>query len=227
MPAAGAQRPVPPDGIRPGQLGVVMLRRVIIGDVAATLVDLSGRKLLRVEEPEPGTWSLSPAHATAPRHRRESLLPYERTLLDGISHDGAAATLPSLAADMPGVLDDTRAALMHDAVHHGWLHHLHHDQRTDAGDQLADRLRAFQQALHRLATEQGRDALTGPLLPYALHFGMIRADEHPLSRFAHDWVQAFSALPGWHLPEPKHYDPKDDPVPMGESHTTAGYWIPW
>jgi hypothetical protein len=48
-----------------------------------------------------------------------------------------------------------------------------------------------------------------------------------LSRFAHDWVQAFSALPGWHLPEPKHYDPKDDPVPMGESRTHAGYWIPY
>ena len=206
---------------------MVLLRRVIIGDVAATLVDLSIRKLLRVEEPGPGAWSLSPAHATAPRHRRESLLPYERTLLDGISHDGAAATLPSLAPDMPRVLGDTRAALVHDAVHQGWLRHLHHDQRTDAGDQLADRLRAFQHALHRLATGQGGDTLTGPLLPYALHFGMIQADQHPLSRFAHDWVQAFSALPGWHLPEPKPYDPQDDPVPMGESHTSSGYWIPW
>ena len=213
MPAIDAQQPRPPDGIRPGQLGVVMLRRVIIGDVAATLVDLSIRNLLRVEEPEPGAWRLSPAHATAPRHRRESLLTYERTLLDGLSHNGAAATLPSLAPDMPGVLKDTRTALVHDAVHHGWLHHLHHDQRTDAGDQLADRLRAFQQALRRLASEQGSDVLTGPLLPYALHFGMTGDDQHMLSRFAHDWVKAFSPLPGWHLPEPKQYDPRDDPVP--------------
>jgi hypothetical protein len=85
----------------------------------------------------------------------------------------------------------------------------------EAGDQLAGRLRVFQQALHRLATEQGRDALTGPLLPYALHFGMIRADEHPLSRFAHDWVRAFSALPGWHLPEPKALRPQRRPGPHG------------
>jgi len=228
MPTSGRQRPAPPDGIRPGQLGVVALRRVIIGDVAATLVDLSIRALLRVEEPGPGAWSLSPAHATAPRHRRESLLPYERTLLDGLSRGGAPATFPSLAPRMPGVLEDTREAMVHDAVHHDWLRHLHHDQRTDAGDQLADRIRAFQQALRQLASEQGEDALTGPLLPYALRFAMVRDDQHPLSRFAHDWVKTFSALPGWHLPEPKHYDPKDDPVPMGKAGPIrTGYWTPY
>ncbi len=42
--------PVPPDQIRPGQLGAVLLGRVIIGDIAATLVDLSVRGLLAVEE---------------------------------------------------------------------------------------------------------------------------------------------------------------------------------
>jgi hypothetical protein len=206
---------------------VVLLRRVIIGDVAATLVDLSIRQLLRVEEPGPGTWQLDAVHASAPRHRRESLLPYERTLLDGLSRRGPAATLSSLAPDMPRVLDHTRASLVHDAVHHGWLHHLHHDQRTDAGDQLASRLRAFQRDIRRVAAEQGGDALTGPLLPYALHFGMIPADQHPLSRFAHDWVETFSALPGWHLPEPRPYDPqRDDPVPTNAPGVRAGYWIP-
>jgi hypothetical protein len=217
---------MPPDGIRPAQAGMVLLKRVIIGDVAVTLVDLSIRKLLRVEEPEPGAWRLSPAHATAPRHRRESMLHYERTLLDGLSrHGGAAATLPSLAPGMPGILDDTRGALVHDAVHHGWIRHLHHDERTDEGDQLAGRLRAFQQGLRRLASEQGDDTLAGPLLPYALRFGMLSADQHPLSRFAHDWVKTFSALPGWHLPEPKHYDPKDDPVPTETPPMRTGYWI--
>jgi hypothetical protein len=227
MPDVGSQLPAPPDGIRPGQLGVVLLQQVIIGDVAATLVDLSIRHLLQVEEPEPGDWLLGSAHASAPRYRRESLLSYERTLLDGLSRRGATATFASLAPDMPRVLEHTRAAVVHDAVHHGWLHHLHHDQRTDAGDQLASRLRAFQQAIRRAASEQGADVLTGPLLPYALHFGMIPADQHPLSRFAHDWVKAFSALPGWHLPEPRHYDPqRDDPVPTNDPGIHAGYWIP-
>jgi len=80
MPPAGAQLPAPPDGIRPAQLGVVILRRVIIGDAAATLADLSIRRLVRVEEHdgEPGGWLVSPLHATAPRHRRESLVSYEQ-----------------------------------------------------------------------------------------------------------------------------------------------------
>jgi hypothetical protein len=42
--------PVPPEGLRPGQLGVIAIGRVIIGDVAATLVDLALRGLLRIDE---------------------------------------------------------------------------------------------------------------------------------------------------------------------------------
>jgi hypothetical protein len=34
-------KPVIPEGIRPGQLGVVMLGRVIMGDIAATAADLA------------------------------------------------------------------------------------------------------------------------------------------------------------------------------------------
>lgn len=183
----GAQLPVPPAGIRVGQLGVVILRRVIIGDVAATLVDLSIRRLLRVEEHdrEPGGWLVNPLYATAPRHRRESLLGYERALLDGLSQGGTAASVASLAPAMPRVLQRRRAALVHDAVHHGWLRRLHPDQRTDAGEQLASRIRSFQHGLRRAAAEQGADTLTGPLLPYALRFAVIRGDQHPLARFAH------------------------------------------
>jgi hypothetical protein len=214
MPTTGATSPVPPDGIRVGQLGVVILRRVILGDVAATLVDLSIRRLLRVEEQagEPGGWLVSPLHASAPRHRRESLLGYERTLLDGLSHGGAAASLASLAPAMPGVLERTRAALVHDAVHRGWFRRLHPDQRTDAGEQLASRIRAFQYGLRRVAAEP--DALTGPLLPYALRFAVIRGDEHPLARFAHCWVETFKELPGWHPPGTEPRNPLEEPVPM-------------
>jgi hypothetical protein len=225
MPVSGVQRPTPPDGIRPGQLGVVEARRVIIIDVAVTLVDLSIRRLLRVEEPEPGAWLLRPAHATAPRHRRESLLRYETNLLDGLSRAGAPATLPSLAPRMRDVLDDTRAALVHNAIRRGWLHHLHRDQRTRAGDKLADRILYFRQDLRRLASQQSDDVLSGALLPYALRFALIRSDE-PLARFTRDWVTAFSRLPGWHLPEPKHYDPKDDPVPTNAPPTRFGYGYP-
>ncbi len=227
MPTPGAQLPVPPDGLRVGQLGVVILRRVIIGDIAATLADLSIRRLLRVEEHngEAGGWLISPLHATAPRHRRESLLGYERILLDGLSDGSATASLASLAPRMPGVLERTRRALVHDAVHRGWLRRLHPDQRTDDGEQLASRIRSFQQSLRQAATVQGPDTLTGPLLPYALRFAVIRDEQEPLARFAHLWAKTFAELPGWHPPEAQPRNPLDEPVPMNNNGPGwPNYW---
>jgi hypothetical protein len=227
MPTAGAQLPAPPDGIRPGQLGVVTLRRVIIGDIAATLVDLSIRGLLRIEEHdgEPDGWLVGPLHATASRHRQDSLLRYEQTLLDGLSHGGAAASLASLAPKMPRVLQRTRTELVHDAVHRGWLRHLRPDQRTDTGEQLASRIRSFHSALRRAAAEQGADALAGSLLPYALRLAVIRGDQHPLARFAHRWVETFAELPGWHPSGLEPRNPLQEPVPMNnDGPGWPNYW---
>lgn len=207
---------MPPDGIRPGQLGVVLLGHVVIGDVAATLVDLSIRRLLRVDRPsgEDAGWLLSPLHTRAPRYRLQTLLPYEETLLEGLSHDGPQASLPSLHARIATVLDHTRAALVHDAVHRGWLRRLHHDQRTEAGERMVARIRRFQAGLRRLAAEPDEDALTGSLLPYALRLGLMPGSEYPLARFARAWVDAFASLPGWNHPTPKPYNALDAPVPM-------------
>ena len=226
MPTDGAQLPVPPDGLRVGQLGVVILGRVIIGDIAATLVDLSIRRLARVEEHDgPGGWLVGSLHATAPRDRQESLLGYERTLLDGLSDASAAASLASLGPQMPGVLERTRTALLHDAVHRGWFRRAHPDRRTDAGEQLASRTRSFQHSLRRAAAEQGADALTGPLLPYALRFAVIRSEQDPLARFAHRWTEAFAELPGWHPLEAAPHNPLDEPVPMNnDGPGWPNYW---
>jgi hypothetical protein len=60
--------------VRPGQLSVLMLGRVIMGDIAVTMVDLAIRKLARVEEAQDGDWLVSSLLASAPRQRRESLL---------------------------------------------------------------------------------------------------------------------------------------------------------
>ena len=224
--------PGPPDDIRPGQLGVVLLGRVIIGDIAATLVDLSIRRLLRVQEPdgEPGGWLISPLQASAPRYRRDSLLRYEQILLDGLAGDGTGASLPTLAPRMPRVLGHAREALMHDAVHHGWLRHLHHDQRTETGEQLATRIRGFQRRLRQAARDPARkDLLTGPLLPYAMHFGMVGDDQHPLVSFARCWVDTFADLPGWHEPAPEPPNPLNDPVPKGNNWSAMpayGYGYP-
>ena len=93
--------PAPPGGLRPGQLGVVMLGRVIMGDMAVTLVDLAIRELVRVEQaPDGGDggWQLTPLLAGAPRQQRESLLEYEHKLLEGLADCGPASSLPALAA---------------------------------------------------------------------------------------------------------------------------------
>jgi hypothetical protein len=198
--------PRPPDGLRPGQIGVVMIGRVIIGDIAATLADLSIRQLLQVEETGAGDsndWLVSPLLASAPHYRAESLSGYERTLLEGLAAHGSAVRLRTLGR---GVLDRTRGELIGDAVHRGWLHRLHHDQRTEAAEELARRVRAFQRDLRRLKAQGNAEALAGELLPYALHFGMAGQDTPALARFAHAFTAAFASLDGWHPSAPRRPD---------------------
>jgi hypothetical protein len=235
MPSGDGLLPRPPDDMRPGQVGVVMLGRVIIGDVAVTLVDLAVRRFLAVqergdsEEPEGAApdWSLTAVQATGLAHRRESLLGYERTLLDAVA-DGSQTTTSSLATGMAQILAETRREILRDAVHRGWLRHIHHDQRTAEGEQLAARIRTFQNRLRQFATSQGEDALAGPLLPYAMHFGLVHGDDLPLVRFARHWVHTFSVLPGWHQEVPKAPDPLSEPVPVDNSYGFHGLmgWYP-
>ena len=71
-----------------------------------------------------------------------ALLPYEKRLLEAVTDGGQRATLKSLTARMPDVLDSVRQSIGHDAVSHGWLHRFRHDQRTEAGDQMALRIGA-------------------------------------------------------------------------------------
>jgi hypothetical protein len=66
--------------MRPGQLGVVILGRVIIGDIAVTLVDLAIRSIVRVEQADRPNldWSLRPLR----KDSGGALLGYEHTLND-------------------------------------------------------------------------------------------------------------------------------------------------
>ena len=112
---------------------MVLLGRVIIGDIAATLVDLSARGLLAVEEHDEGGqagWLLRP-EATA--QQRAALLSYETTLLSAASDGARPATIQSLAPRMPRVLSRAREEIVHEAVSNGWLHRFHHGQRTTQG----------------------------------------------------------------------------------------------
>jgi Predicted membrane protein (DUF2207) len=138
------------EGLRPGQTGVVVLGRVIMGDIAVTLVDLIQRGFLTVEETtDHGDWRLTSVTGTGTNKHELGgvLLDYEKRLLDGLSEDGGESRLSSLAARFGKALDETRKVLIRDAVHQGWLRHLRHDQRTAEAEELAGHVRFFRRDL--------------------------------------------------------------------------------
>lgn len=85
-----AELPVPPGGVRPGHLGVVTSGRVVLGDIAATAVDLSLRGWLEIESTggEDGGWVLASAE---PPQDGQDPLEYERVLLESLARPGCPA----------------------------------------------------------------------------------------------------------------------------------------
>jgi len=201
-----AELPAPPSGLRPGHIGLIAIGRVILGDIAATAVDLSLRGLLGIESTDAaGDWVLSPAERPGDG---QDPLEYERVLLDWVARPGNATGLAALATDRPTGLAKVREGLVRDAVHRGWLHRLHQHERTRAGEELASHLRAFRREL-RSARPGAPEILDGPLLPYALHFGLA-GPGHPLVGFAHAWVSAFAELPDWRGQDRPRQDSEQD-----------------
>src|ERR1700744_4018439 len=69
-----------PDGLRPAQMGVVLLGRVILGHAVVTLSDLSARGFLSTEEIGPGPscdWRIEVTTGPGP----SGLLPFEQACL--------------------------------------------------------------------------------------------------------------------------------------------------
>jgi hypothetical protein len=201
-----------PGGLRPGQMSIVALGRVLMGDIAVTLVDLAQRGLVDVAEINDSDTATTD-WTVAPGSRTDPLSDYEQTLLDGLADYDEPARLSLLAAEFSLVLSKVRTKLIREAVHRGWLMHWHHDQRTPEGEELARQLRAFRVGLRRLMAEQGADVLTRDWLPYALHFGLVPCDRIHLARFARSWVDAFKGLDSWSHIEPRSRRP-DEVIPF-------------
>lgn len=189
-----------PKGLKPGQISLVLLGRVVMGDIAVTLVDLAQRDLLGVEETDAGAdWLLTlPRGAPA----RQAIAEYEAKLLEKLAGRGRTVLLSSLAADLGQDLGRVRRALEHEGVAQGWIRRLHRGQRTPKGEELARQVRSFQRELRKLKSERGEEAINGTLLPFALRFGLVYGGQLPLARFAHDWVRTFGDLPGWRPAQP-------------------------
>lgn len=186
-------------GLKPGEISLVVLGRVVMGDIAVTLVDLAQRDLLRAEETNDGAdWLLVPSQGVS---ARRAIAEYETTLLEKLAGRGQAVLLSSLAAGLGPDLGKVRRALEHEVVAQGWVRRLHHDQRTPKGEELARHVRSFQRELRKSRSAGSDEVFGGTLLPFALRFGFVSGDQLPLARFAHDWVRTFGDLPGWRPPQ--------------------------
>jgi hypothetical protein len=195
-----------PGGLRPGQLSLLVLRRVIRGDVVVTIIDLAQRGVLAVEERD-GGWRVRVRPGQAGGRGQPEPLAYERELLAALpmpADEGSAPSLPDLATRIGPKLNRVRAEIEKEAVHRGWVHHWHHGDLTESGEALVTQLGKFGGKLRQLKADSGDETLTGDLLPYAMRFHLLARDQVPLTRFAAAWSEAFADLPGWKAPEYKH-----------------------
>ena len=79
---------MPPDGLRPGQVGTLVDFKANPLDVTATIVDLAVRGYLRIEElSEAGLLRKGDWKLTRMKEDDAELMPYEQKLLDGLFRD--------------------------------------------------------------------------------------------------------------------------------------------
>jgi uncharacterized membrane protein YgcG len=114
---------VPPDGLRPGQVGTLVDFTANPLDVTATIVDLAVRKHLVIEETETESrwmkndWTLTKLDAPA----GDTPAPYEQQLLDGIFQSDVTVELSGLKNHFAARMRGVQQALLDDAMARGWF----------------------------------------------------------------------------------------------------------
>lgn len=199
----------PPEGLRPAQLGVVLLGKVILGHASATLVDLAQRGFLSIDEAGDGIrqdWLLTDLRGQAAGSRP---LGFEAALLDGLFSERPAVHLSKVGDELAPALDRFRAQLRRDAIRHGWLRRWRRGQRRPGGEKLLRQILIFRRQLRALIATGDARALER-MAPYAMIFGLgpstvnltdasgagaapDRRSEVPWSRsdrFARSWLAA-------------------------------------
>ena len=123
---AGPVEFVPPDRVRPGQVGVLADENANLLDITATIIDLAVRGHLRITE-LPATGLLRRTHdyelqlidATIDR----TLLPYEHQIMAALFKTGTTVTLSDLKYKFRADLREIRDAMYDDALAQGWFLH--------------------------------------------------------------------------------------------------------
>lgn len=120
----GAPTFVPPDGVRPGEMGTVLNERADVVDIVASILDLAVRGYLTIEElPHSSTY----ARTEWRLHRggtsdEAGLLQSERAILAALFADGRdEVTLTDLAHTLPGNLGFVQDRLYADVVTQRWF----------------------------------------------------------------------------------------------------------
>lgn len=116
----------PPDGLRPAQVGLLIDERVDAVDISATVVDLSVRGWLLIEEQESKVlwfsrtdWEL--ARTNGPRDPEDALLPYEQKLLDGLFEDGDRVAVSDLRGSFAETYQEVEDDLYDLGRDEGWF----------------------------------------------------------------------------------------------------------
>lgn len=113
---------VPPDDIRPGQLGTLLDEVANPLDVTATVVDLAVRGYLRIEEiPKKGLLGRPDWRLVRLKEADDGLKSYEALLLASLFEDGADVELSDLKRQFAARLAKVQDALYDDAVASGWF----------------------------------------------------------------------------------------------------------
>jgi uncharacterized membrane protein YgcG len=116
---AGPVEFVPPDGVRPGQVGTLIDERANLLDVTATIVDLAVRGHLKIVEVD--TDERTPEYELKRLDGgKGELLPYEQTLRDALFASGPTVRLSDLKYEFTEQLGTVKQALYADVVEQGW-----------------------------------------------------------------------------------------------------------
>lgn len=111
---------VPPDNIRPGQVGTLIDEQANPLDVTATIIDLAVRGYLKITEIPKEGWFGKPDWELHQLKDADGLMPYEATLLRGIFEDRRNVTLSGLKDHFATRLKKVENLLYDDVVNQGW-----------------------------------------------------------------------------------------------------------
>jgi uncharacterized membrane protein YgcG len=114
---------VPPDTIRPGQVGILLDEHANLLDVTASIVDLAVRGWLTITELEPTGFFHRNAdyELTKKEGGKGDLLPYEQKLLHELFKTGSTVKLSELKYQFRAALTKIEDEMYDDAVKQGWF----------------------------------------------------------------------------------------------------------